>query len=61
MILKVKLPLELCVHDRPKVREYIQKRGIDVTKKVMLYRDITTGEYIVMQDTDLADKSTFFA
>lgn len=52
MIIKVILPSDYCVHDREKVREYLKSGGINVEKKIMLYRDFTTGQYIFQQETE---------
>jgi hypothetical protein len=52
MIIKLVLPSNYCVHDREKVREFLKSGGIDVSKKVMLYRR-ENGEYVFCQDTEL--------
>ena len=51
MIIKLELPSNYCVHDREKVREFLKLGGIDVCKKVMLFRR-ESGEYVFCQDTE---------
>jgi hypothetical protein len=51
MIIKLELPSNYCVHDREKVREFLKLGGIDVCKKVMLYRR-ENGRYVFMQDVE---------
>jgi hypothetical protein len=60
MIIKLILPSDYCIHDREHTRKFLINGGIDVSKKVMLYRN-ENGQYVFQQETeDLGECSNIY-
>jgi len=59
MIIKVVIPDTMCIHNRELVRNYLSENGINVQKKVLLFRDFETGKYIFKQDVESDSECDF--
>lgn len=54
MVIRYKIPSEVCLYDRDKWQKEAEKRGIgfDKSPKPICIRDIDTGQYIIIQEVE---------